>query len=617
MTGEIELKEKYIRNGWPSIQRPDLKPPPGWSPDLLTAVSRIRNHSLSPDGKWIAFFWDRDDLSDLYTIPASGGWPVRRSFGRGPIAYWDDEIPQWSPDSHWMACTIHDHVYCIPVDGGIPKKVSSSIAGVSSPVWMPDSKGLIVSIEREDSTQLLITDIDGSWPRPLVTDPRGDAWDARPSPDGSLVAYVHRPFDDLNRLDIRLVEVETGQVRTLVGEAKTRNSSPRWSPEGKFIAFTSEKSGFNEIWLVEPNGGNLHQLTHLGADAGGITWSPSGDQLAITVNRAGAFDLALVNFSDGEVRMLRAGKGYHARPAWSPKGNFLTFEYENSILPPDLYRYDLPSGKVRQLTNSNPPALACNRLVVPEIISYTSFDGLEIPAFLYKPEHSNGAAVVHPHGGPSSLYTYEWDIETQYFVAKGYTYLAPNYRGSTGYGLAFEHANYNDWGGGDLQDCLHAAKFLSSLPDIDPQRIAIAGGSYGGYLTVGSLARDPEHRYACGINRYGDANLVSSWAQCNRHLRLYSEIFLGHPSRNKQAYRNGSTIFDVANIHSPLLILHGLSDDVVPPQASEELVAALLAEGKTFEYKTYAGEPHGFLRRASQQDAYQRTERFLDWYLLP
>ena len=230
-----------------------------------------------------------------------------------------------------------------------------------------------------------------------------------------------------------------------------------------------------------------------------------------------------------------------------------------------------------------------------------------------KPNH---AAILHPHGGPSSLYAAEWDVLAQYLIAKGYTFIAPNYRGSTGFGLAFEHANYGDWGGGDLQDCLHGAKYLGSLPGIDPARLATMGGSYGGYLTACALSCDPEYLFACGIAKYGDANLISSWAQCKRELRLYSEIFLGHPARNRQVYLKGSPIYSVENVKKPVLLLHGLLDDVVPPEASEEWAQALRAHGKTYEYKTYANEPHGFLHRVNQLDAYARIERFLDWYLL-
>jgi dipeptidyl aminopeptidase/acylaminoacyl peptidase len=204
----------------------------------------------------------------------------------------------------------------------------------------------------------------------------------------------------------------------------------------------------------------------------------------------------------------------------------------------------------------------------------------------------------------------------QYFVAKGYTWLAPNFRGSTGYGLEFEHANYNDWGVGDTQDCLYGARYLGKLPGIDPARLGIYGGSYGGYMTVCCLSRDPDYLFACGVNKYGDSNVISSWAQCNRELRLYTEIFLGHPAANRAVHTAASPIADVKNVQKPVLVLHGLDDTVVPPQAAEEWVEALRREGKTFEYKTYAGEAHGFLKKSTLLDYYERIERFFDWYLL-
>jgi Tol biopolymer transport system component len=154
------LAEKYERNGWPSIQRPDLKPPEGWSLELITSVNRVRNHQLSPDGRQLAFVWDREGLSDVYTVPASGGWPARLSFGRGPAIYWSDETPQWSPDGQWLAFTLPssgrdeggEHVHVVSTAGGLPRKITDFAPGASAPVWLPDSMGLVVSIERTGPT---------------------------------------------------------------------------------------------------------------------------------------------------------------------------------------------------------------------------------------------------------------------------------------------------------------------------------------------------------------------------------------------------------------------------------------------------------------------------------
>lgn len=621
MSGSIELTATYDRIGWPAPTRPDLCAPAGWSVSLITSVNRVRHHAPAPNGQQIAFIWDRDDLSDIYQVSGTGGWPQRVTTERTATRYYADRAPQWSPDGQWLAFDMNDHVYVAAAGGGLPKKISDFCAGASSPVWFPDSLHLLITVERNGHEQLLITDRDGSWPRALVMGP-GDAWDAQVSTDGSLVAYVRRPFDDLNRLDICVADVASSQIRELAGAPKAINQSPRWSPDGQWLVFCSQRTGYHELWLIRPDGTGLHQLTRIGFDLHDPAWSPDGKRIAATINRGGAWELVLVDAQNGAIETLRATKGVHMLPTWLPDGQSLIVEYEDPLLPPDLYRMEVASRRVEQLTFSNPPALARNDMIMPEAVSYRSFDGLEIPAFLYRPPQSdhaarfNRAGIVYPHGGPSAQYVYEWDIYFQYLAAKGYTILAPNYRGSTGYGVEFEHANYGDWGGGDCQDCLYAARYLHALDDVDPARIAIYGPSYGGYMTVCALARDPSYLYACGVDVFGDANLLTSWAQCNRDLRLYSEIFLGHPRNNWDTYRQGSPIYQVEQIEKPLLILHGLEDRVVPPQASAELVEALRRHGKVFEYKTYAGEGHGFLKRANQIDVYARIERFLDWHLV-
>jgi dipeptidyl aminopeptidase/acylaminoacyl peptidase len=622
MPGEIILVEKYERNHWPSIHRPDIYPPHGWDRSLLTSVNRIFNHSLSPAGKSIAFLWNHETLADVYTIPARGGWPARLTTNRKGVQYWREETPRWSPDSQWLACCIAGHVHIIPASGGIPRKISDFTTHAHSPVWMPDSYGLVVSIERHEETSLVLTDREGSWPR-CLTGSSGDDWDAQPSPDGKRVAYVHRPLDDLNCLEMRLVDVASGDICLLAGSPRTKEWFPRWSPDGRSIAFLSQRSEFNEIWLAHLEGGTSHQLTHAGCDLGDFAWSPDGSSLVVTVNRNGAFDLGLVNLRDGDLHDLRKGTGIHLHPNLSPDGRFLTVEYQNPRLPPDIYRMKvpligaIPDEDVTQLTFSNPPTLVRLPLAMPEPVSYTSFDGLVVHGLLYRPLKPNRAAILRPHGGPREQYGYEWDLYAQYLVARGYTYLAINYRGSTGYGVEFEHANDNNWGIGDTQDCLYGARYLAGLDWIDPQRLAIMGASYGGYMVACCLARDPDYLFACGVSLYGDAGLFSSWAQCERDTRLYTEMMIGHPALNRQVFQAGSPMYEVANVKKPVLILHGLEDLIVPPQTSEEWVEALKREDKTFEYKTYAEESHGFLNRANLDDEYARIECFLDWYLIP
>ena len=557
-------------------------------------------------------------------MDSDGGWPVRITTDRPAFQYWWGEVPQWSPDSRWLAFTSHQHIHVVPVSGGLPNNVSDYAKKASAPRWMPDSLGLIIKVERYDFDNLILTDRMGSWPFALTTG-YGDDSDAQPSPDGRWVAYVHAPYDDLNRTEIRKINIANSEIVELSGSPQTKDWSPRWSPDGKTMAFLSQRSGYNELWMMNPEDGNIQQLTNNKCDLANIIWSPDGRQIACAVNRNGAFDLGLIDSKTGKLVDLRSELGYYARPNWSPKGDFMTVEYMDPQIPPDIFRMPvstthprpIENEEMEQLTFSNLPALEQLEQVIPETTSYKSYDGVEIPCLLYKPTNPNGAGIVHPHGGPRDQYGYEWDVFVQYLVAKGYTYLAVNFRGSTGYGVEFEHLNDNNWGIGDTQDCLYGARYLASLDWIKPESIGIMGGSYGGYMVACCLSRDPDYLFACGVSLYGDANVISSWAQCERETRIYTEMQLGHPSVSRQVYMEASPIYQAENIKKPVLILHGLDDDVVPPQSSEEWVEALRRADKPYEYKTYGGESHGFLKRVNVIDAYQRIERFLDWYLIP
>jgi len=245
-----------------------------------------------------------------------------------PLApYWDDEIPVWSPDGKWIAFGIQGHVHLVPRDGGLPKKITDFAMSASSPRFMPDSPGLIVTVERHDTDQLLLTDIDGCWPRALTIDTIGDHWDARPSPDGKSIVYTLRRFDDLNRLDVVLLKIETGKSITLYGKSSTRALSPKRSPDGRWIAFIAQETERDEIYLVRPNGQGLHQLANTGHHVAQFEWSPSSQQLAVIFNRNGAFDLSLLEVETGAIVDIRSGQGIHSSSNWSTDGTFITFEY--------------------------------------------------------------------------------------------------------------------------------------------------------------------------------------------------------------------------------------------------------------------------------------------------
>jgi dipeptidyl aminopeptidase/acylaminoacyl peptidase len=317
---------------------------------------------------------------------------------------------------------------------------------------------------------------------------------------------------------------------------------------------------------------------------------------------------------------LRSAPGWHSWPQWSPDGQWLSVEFESPIEPPDIYRIEVQSGQVTQLTFSMPPALRSASMVMPELVHYPSAQGNNIPAYLYRPSCASAArpcpAIINPHGGPTDEHALQWRILLQWLVAKGYAVLAPNFRGSTGYGLAHQRALYNNWGRADTEDILAGADYLAGLDWVDGQRLGIYGTSYGSYLAVLALARDPLHRFRCGVAAYGDCDILSSWAQGDRPGREDLERQMGHPGLQRLGYFAGSPVYDVANIRSPLLVMHGEQDKRVHLKQSEQLVEALQREGKTYEYVVYAGEGHGFLQNENLLHSVATMERFLDWYLL-
>jgi dipeptidyl aminopeptidase/acylaminoacyl peptidase len=610
--------------GIPSQPRKDLKPPPHWRLEAVAATERPRSLTLSADGRTAVFIQDRD-TSDVWLLDLDGGAPERLTAGRDPMPYWEDTEPRLSPDGSLVAYADEGSVWIAPTAGGPPRR----LAEASSPVWLGDDR-LVVSVEREDTSRLAVLDVADPWPRPLCgSEPpggagaaafrrQGDEWAAAVSPDGSRVAFVFTPRDDLRRGEICVAEVATGEVSVLAGVDGMGARAPAWSPDASAIAYTTERSGWWEIHLLAPDGSGERQLTQSEGDLSEHAWHPAGGRLAAVRCRRNRFDLVTIDAETGSVTVLAEGGAWGA-PCWTAGGALLC-TYEDAGTAPEL-RLALSGESPRTLHAPAPRAVRRAPYVRPEEIAFTSFDGVEIPGFLFRPagaaSESPAPGVVYPHGGPTDAYGDHWDGHAQYFLDKGYAWLAVNFRGSTGYGRDFERLDHGDWGIGDTQDCLAAADFLRTLDWVDPRRLGIFGSSYGSYMALLAVTDDPEHRFRCAVAKYGDCDILTSWAQGDREGVQDMGRMLAHPSRDPAAYVAGSPVHRLSNVEVPLLIAHGELDVRVSPKQSEELVHELRRlGGKTFEYVTYPTEGHGFLRVGPQLHFYRRLERFLDWYLM-
>jgi len=595
--------------GLPSLPRPDAPRASAWSLEAVVAVERPHHPAVSPDGRQVAVFLDRD-TTDLWTLPAQGGRSVRLTTGRPPTAYWEDAAPAWSPDGTRLAYGDEGWLSVVPAAGGPARRLLE--AGAEG--WLDDER-LLVTVERDEVTRLASCASYDSWPSPL-TPPSFSAGPAVAVPGAALVVSEGHPPDDFDRSDLWLIDLASGKTRRLCGAAGRRDHSPVPNPARDVVAYLSARDGWDQVCLIGLDGSGERALTAEAADLSEPAWRPDGKALAAVRSRAGQGDLVLIDAVTGAVSLLAPG-GVWSRPQWA-EGGGLVAVHEDHRTPPRLVRVE-PGGKTTTLLDGVPAAVAAAPHVTPERVSYRSSDGTTIDGFLFKPPaaaRGRVPAVVYPHGGPTSFYGDEWDGHAQYFIDKGYAWFAINFRGSTSYGQAFEQANRGVWGVADTEDCLAAADHLAGLDWVDPRRLAIFGASYGSYLALASLALDPQRRYACGVAKYGDSDIATSWALGDRVGREDLEKMMRRPTDAPEAYRAGSPLHRVADIARPLLVAHGERDARVHPSQSAQLVEALRREGKTFEYVTYPTEGHGLLRREPQLHFYRRLERFLDWHLM-
>ena len=606
-------KEEY--GGVPTPARRGAPNPPTWRLEAIAATERPRSISLGADGRTLVFIQDRD-TSDVWSLDLDGGEPRRLTTGRDPMPYWEDTTPTISPDGATVAYADQGWVWLVPLAGGPPRKLVEA----GSPVWL-DAQRLLVSIDRDDCSRLAIVAVEDAWPQPLVRssaelDLRGDETAASVSPDGRHVAFSFHPRADLNRTEIRVADVETGTARALTGTAATHDREPAWSPDGRLVSFVAQRGEWYELRVADVASGAERVVASAEADFSEPSWHSDGTRLVAVRSARFTHDVVVVAVETGAVTVVAKG-GLWGSPQWTASGAIVA-TYDDHATAPEL-RLIREDGEPEWVIAPAPQAVRAAPHIRPEEVSFRSADGLEIEALLFRP--SAGArpapAVVYPHGGPTDLYGDDWDGHAQYFVDKGYAWLALNFRGSIGRGKTFERQNFDDWGGGDMRDCLAAADFLRTLDWVDGERLAIFGASYGSYMSLCAAVEDAGARFRCAVCKYGDCDLLTTWSQGDRDGVLYcGENMLGYPAANRDVYLRGSPILRIDRLAVPLLIAHGELDARVHPKQSEELVAELKRLGKTFEYVTYPTEGHGFLRAGPQLDFYRRLERFLDWYLL-
>jgi dipeptidyl aminopeptidase/acylaminoacyl peptidase len=583
----------------------------------------------SPDGKEIVFSSNFTGRFNLWKVSASGGWPIQLSQS-------DDRQGGaiWSPDGKWIlyqsdrgGAETYD-LFAIPSGGGKADNLTKTDEiSETSPRWSPDGMQLTISYKKKTApvTDVAVMDWKTRTVRNLTNETTPDhLWSGQVwGPDGKVI-YATRNNAGFTDASVYRIDAATAQKEELTPhEGQSRTSVSAISPDGKTLLVTADRpGGYPNVALVDTATKKLTWVTDLKWEADAGEFSPDGKWFTYEVNEDGRTDGYLAETATGKATKLNLPQGlngFSGNPsAFSPDGKRVLVSHQSSTQPGDLWVYDPAARRATQLTYSAIASLASAKLPPSQVVHYKSFDGKTISAFLWVPYNlkrdGSNPGIVLPHGGPTGQTVDSFSRFAAALASRGYVCIAPNVRGSTGYGMDFQKANVKDLGGGDLDDEVYAAKFLAATGFVSEKKIGITGGSYGGYMTLMAIGKKPE-LWAAAVEQYGIINWKTMLEHEDPFLQEYEKSLLGDPVKDREVYENASPIKFLRQAKAPLLVLQGENDIRVPKEEAEQVVAIYKETGKTVDSHFYPQEGHGFAKRENQIDAITRTVAWFDRYL--
>lgn len=583
-------------------------------------IPKITSFDISPDVSKVIFSSTLQGKSDLYILSLEEGTTQKLIEGRQSAFY-----PKWSPDGKEIAFLMDTDgserfdICIFQIETGKIYNLTQDSWTNLYPEWSPDGKKIAFVSNKEGAFDIYLLDISTDKIEQLTHEKKGSfSFGPAYAPNGKFLAYSTGVTFIEEK--VRIIHLKNGKVRTIAGfnggENRLYPSRFTWLPDSTGVVFVSNVRDFKEIGVAYWKTGTIKWEVQGIWDKDFPSFSPNGRWLSFLVNIEGNLKLKIKNRESGEIEDLSIEEGVHSQSIWSLQGEKIFTIFSNSVSPPDLFSIKLRNKKKKQLTFSiDEKTKAC--LVKPEIVRYRSFDGVQIPAFLYKPQgfkRSKCCSLLFPHGGPESQHINQFISLVQLLVSAGYIVLSPNFRGSTGYGQKYQKMSDNDLGGGDLKDIIAGANWLEERHITQKDKIGIIGTSYGGYLTLMALTKFPK-RWTAGVDFCGITNLTSFYKNGREITKSYLQQKIGTPTGNANFYYNRSPINFVENIEAPLLILHGKNDSRVPLYETEEIAKRLTAKNKMCELRVYPNEGHGVWKKENQKDAFGKILRFLNKYM--
>lgn len=582
---------------------------------------------------WVEAFAAR---SDLVVVPADGSAPpavVTADVGAASVGAYGGGVFCWAGPHRLVYAARDGRLMSVGAAGG-PPAVLHEGGHASAPAASPDGSKVAFVVERDAACEVVVVGVDGTGadgpdgadgPRTVSTgadycfDP---AW----SPDGSRLAWHEWSFPFMPWDESRIVVHEVGRDGTTIaaGGAGLAVGQPRYAPDGSALAFVSDATGWMNVWVSRPDGSGAQPLLDEPAEHAEPTWGPgqrsfawSPDARAIALNRneRGFGRLVVVRRDGGGARDV--ARGWHHGLDWTDAG--LACVRSGARTPTSVVVLDPYEPSSRRVVARGPVAgFEAAGLTEPEPVTWRS-GGAEVHGLLWRPlpgARARGGSDGEPpllvlvHGGPHGQATAGFAPRIAFFLARGWAVLAPNARGSTGYGRAYAQALTGGWGDVDLGDVVAGIRHAREAGWCDPARIAAMGGSAGGFTVLQLAVRHGELLRAA-VSLYGVTDLLDLASTTHRFESHYLDRIVGVLPDEAARYRERSPITHAAKVSVPVLVLQGDSDPAVPKAQADAIVDAMRTHGGTVEYHVYEGEGHGWARPETAQDELERVERFL------
>ncbi len=587
----------------------------------------------SPDGRSLAFLSDRDaDRPQLFVLSLEGGEPrqlTHLKHGAGAA--------EWSPDGLLLAFAASTDIPEIAAQEGQPdeKGKPPRVRVITRVDHKSDGVGLLEARR----SHLFVVPADGSAAPRQVTSGDWDDTDPAWSPDGRMLAFIsnREPDRDLSWFrDVWVVPARGGRARRLTrhrGQAAT----PAWSPDGRHVAYLGHDRGWTygaltELRVVPAAGGPSRSISaayprdvenaalsdtrdpHVSQPP---VWAPDGSAIYALASDAGRVSILRFPAAGGAPTAVVSGDREVAGFTLAAGGTQLAFVVSDPTRPYEVYAADADGSHERQVSRENAAFLATVWLGEPEPFATTSSDGETVHGWLLKPGRFDARRkwplVLEVHGGPEAMYAWSFMHEFQVLAGRGYGVLYTNPRGSKGYGEPFAARIFADWGGQDAADCLAAVDAATALDWVDPARLFLTGGSYGGFMALWLLGHTG--RFRAAVAQRGCYNFVSFYGTSDIGPTFGRYVLGGPVYELEERYRALSPLTYVRDVRTPLLLIHSENDLRCPMEQAEQVFVQLRAIGQAeTELIRFPEESHNLSRSGRPDRRVERLDRIVGWF---